>query len=223
MAEQQSIEEALAILESDAKDLVSVCVKMVEAYDGAVYPFDLFANGAANRTLALSKGFRQMIRDRNLICAGAILRLQLDTAFRFYAGFLVPDPHKFAMDVFDGVQIRNIVDMNGKKMSDRYLVNKLSTEFPWVDELYKKTCDYIHLSGTHMSHAIDGHDKKSFTAKISETDGDLPDHVYLSAIMAFQQSTIIFVRYLNGWIYTKANPEEMLRLKAERDAEKSAT
>ena len=202
MAEQQSIEEALDVLESDSKKLVDLCADIVKADDGAVYPFDLFANGAANRSLALSKGFRQMIRDKNLICAGAILRLQLDTAFRFYAGFLVQDPHQFALDVFGGAHIRNIEDMGGKKITDRYLVNKLSGEFEWVDELYKQTCDYIHLSGTHMSHAIDGHDHTSFTAKISDSDGDLPDHVYLSAIMAFQQSTLIFVRYLNGWLYT---------------------
>ena len=78
-----TITNALEKLESDENELVELCGKMVNAYGGAIYAFDLFANGAANRSLGLSTGFRTMIREKNFICAGALVRLQLDTAFRF--------------------------------------------------------------------------------------------------------------------------------------------
>ena len=225
MVHQQTVAEAIDVLESDAKKLFDLCVQMVHAHDGDVYPFDLFANGAANRSLALSSGFRTMIRDRNFICAGAIVRLQLDTAFRFYAGFLVNNPHQFATDVLAGKQIRNMKDVDGHRMTDWHLVDKLSAEFPWVKSLYDTTCEYIHLSGKHISHTVDvwAGPNNRFAFKIGEVDDDLPDSTYLNAIMAFQQSTLIFVRYLNGWIFTKNNPELIAKMKAERDAAANAS
>lgn len=227
MPEQLTISEALNILESDEKKLIDLCAKMAKAHDGDFYPFDIFASGAANRSIALSVGFRTMIRDKNLICAGALLRLQLDTAFRFFAGFIVKDPHQFAKDVLAGKQIRKFTDMEGKKLTDKYLVDSLAKEFPWAKSIYEKTCDYIHFSGTHLSHAInvkeslDGN--KTFACKIGAVDREFPDQTYLDAIIAFQQSTLIFVLYLNGWIYTKDNPEAIVKLKAKRDAASNAT
>ena len=190
--------EALEVLESDAKKLIDLCSNMVKAHDGDVYPFDLFANAAANRSLACFSGFRTLIRDKNLVCAGTLLRLQLDTAFRFYAGFLVADPHQFAMNVFAGKQIRKMSDMDGNQLTDIYSSSTNWPKLPWVKTLYDETCGRcIHLSGTHISHAIDGSvsENMTFTAKIGSVDRELSDESYLSAIMAFQQSTLIFVRY----------------------------
>lgn len=209
MPEQYTISDALRVVDSDAEKLVSLSAEMANAHNGDVYPFDLFANGATNRAIALSAGFTSMIRDKNLNCAGAILRLQLDTACRFFAGFLVNDPHQFAMDVLAGKEIRKMTDKDGKKLSDSYLVEKLAEEFPWVKTLYKHTCEYIHLSGVHILHtaepnaqeSIDG--SKTIATKIGPLDRIFPERTYLDAIEAFQQSTLIFARYLKGWIYTK--------------------
>ena len=67
---------------------------------------------------------------RNLICAGALLRLQLDTALRFYAAFRVEKPHDFALAVLDGKRVRDLKDLDGQKMTDDYLVRKLGASFP---------------------------------------------------------------------------------------------
>lgn len=220
-----NVEKALTVLESDQKELVDLAAKMVRAYDGAVYPFDLFANSAVNRSLALSSGFCTLIRDRNLICAGALLRLQLDTAIRFFAGFIVENPHDFAQAVLDGKQIRKLKDQGGKPMSDRHLLSILAKEFPWIEPVYEKTSDYVHLSGTHISSTFDELSKEngSFKIKIGAVDKELPEDVYLEAITVFQQSMLIFVRYLNGWIYTKNNPEIVAQMKAKRGRASSAT
>ena len=52
----------LAELEDSLLDLAMQCML---AYGGAVYPMDLLANAASNRTLALCSGFRRMIEERN--------------------------------------------------------------------------------------------------------------------------------------------------------------
>ena len=219
----KTIAEALDELESDERALVELCGEMVKAYGGAIYAFDLFAYGAANRSLGLSTGFRTMIGEQNFICAGALVRLQLDTAFRFYAGFLVDDPARFALDVFAGKHVRKLKDRDNKNMTDTYLVAKLSDEFPWVQSLYDHTCEYIHLSGTHISHAIEGgiRPDNTFTAKIGGVDEDISDSTYVDAIRAFQRSMHVFLHYLRGWVLTKDNPELVAKLKAERDTKET--
>lgn len=212
----------LDLVDDDRKTLLNRALKMGQAYSGAVYPFDLFANGALNRAVALSSGFYTMIQSRNLICAGAVVRLHLDTAARFAAGFLVAKPHDFAMEVLRGTQIGKMSDRNGNKMTDRYLISYLATEFPWVKDLYDQTCDYVHFSDAHLHSAFDGVDQERgvIKIKISSIDREFPDSVYSSAILAFRQVTGILLRYVDGWIFTKENPELIAKIKSAHEAEK---
>ena len=123
------------------------------------------------------------------------------------------------MDVFAGKQVRKLKDRDNKNMSDAYLVGKLSNEFQWVQSLYEQTCEYIHLSSTHISHTfVDGiGPDNSFVAKIGGIDDNVADSTYFDAIQAFQRSLHIFAHYLSGWVFTKDNPELVAKLKAERD------
>ena len=50
---------------------------------------DFFGMGIGRRALALSSGFRLMVEHRNSLCALPIVRMQLDTSLRLYAGFFV--------------------------------------------------------------------------------------------------------------------------------------
>ena len=97
-----------------------------------------------------------MIRDQNFICAGALLRLQLDTALRIMAGFIVEEPHKFADAVMAGSRINRMKDREGKRMTDRYLVTKMSKNFPGVETVYEQTSNYIHFSNIHILSMSDG-------------------------------------------------------------------
>ena len=52
--------------------------------------------------------------------------------------------------------------------------------------------------------------------KISPVDRDeVPEKLYDEAVEAFIASTEIIVRFVDGWIFTKSNPEITDRLKAE--------
>ncbi len=213
------IRVALDMVEADRKGLVDLAAEMIKAYGAAIFPFDLFAKAAANRALALSTGFCSMIEARNLICAGAILRLQLDTAARFVAGYLVADPHAFAIKVLKGERIDQMQDRMGKKMSDKYLITYLSEEYPWVVSRYEKTSGYVHFSDTHI-HSIFGEpdtEARSIKFKIGSVDRALPDEVYLSAIKAFRAVTEILSRFIAGWTFTKNNSENMPALRRLRD------
>jgi hypothetical protein len=159
-----------------------------------------------------------MIQERNLICAGSLLRLQIDTALRFYAAFLVNDPHQFAISILEGTEVRRLRDQDGKKMTDAYLVERLSKEFDWMARVYKEASGYIHLSNKHLLSAftISDADKGSFEVKVSPIDKPLSDDVYIEAIEAFSAATQVFMRYLHGWGFTKHNPD-VVAANRERD------
>ena len=104
----RSLEASLASLERLDKTHLELGKQMFEAFGGAMYGMDLLAAGALNRSKCHLAGFRSLLMARNLICAGALLRLQLDTALRFYAAFLVEEPHDFALAVLGGERVRDI-------------------------------------------------------------------------------------------------------------------
>ena len=208
-----TVEAALAEVEADEKRLLEIAADMLEAYDRSLYEFDLLASAALNRSVALSSGFCIMIREKNLICAGALVRLQLDTALRLFAGFIADQPHEFAMEVFKGNRIDRMKDKSGTRMADRHLVTQLAIEYPWIEEAYERTSNYVHLSGTHIKSALSMEDGDSgkIGIKISPLDQTLPDATYLEAIKVFRACTIIIARYIDGWTYTKDNPEEIVQ------------
>lgn len=81
----ESLEESLTRLTEMDRAHLEPGMGMAKAFGGALYGMDLLAFGALNRSKAHIAGFRALIGQRNLICAGALLRLQLDTAMRFFA------------------------------------------------------------------------------------------------------------------------------------------
>ena len=210
--------KSLERLESLENSQLELAKNMIQAHEGSIYAMDLFILGALNRSLATSDGFKGLVKSKNLICAGAILRLQIDTAIRIFAGTLVEDTNKFVGDILKGKHIRNLKDRDGNKMTDRYLVAKLSDGYPWLPNVYKKTSSYIHLSDTHLLASVQNEKKDNGTlsVKTSPVDRDeVPEKLYNEAVEVFIASTEIIIRFVDGWIITKSNPEIAARLKAE--------
>ncbi|GAB4272232.1 MAG: hypothetical protein Kow0080_18430 [Candidatus Promineifilaceae bacterium] len=222
----ESLEASLEKLEHLDKAHIELGKQMFEAFGGALYGMDLLAAGVLNRSKAHIAGFRQLIAAKNLICAGALLRLQLDTALRFYAAFLVEQPHDFAIAILGGKRVRDLKDRDGNKMTDAYLVKKLGQEFEWVPRVYERTSGYVHLSATHLMSAMRSSDgtsasEGSITIKIAAEDKPLPPRIYIEAVDAFRAATDILLRHVHGWVFTKANPELVRKWKQHRDAYES--
>jgi hypothetical protein len=199
---------------------LSLFKQMAGAYGGAFYGMDLLAFGALNRSKAQIAGFKVLVRSKNLICAGAILRLQLDTALRFYASFLVAEPHKFALDVTAGKRIQDIKDMDGHKMRDAYLVKQLGKVYEWVPRVYERTSGYVHFSSVHIISAITrkpGDDsERKIEIKMSAKDKVLPPELYVEIVDTFIASTEILLTYVHGWVFSKSNPELLAETRQAR-------
>lgn len=198
---------------------------MLEAYKGALYPLDLLAVAAMNRSLNLLDGFCMLIESKNFIAAAPLIRLQVDNALRFSAAFLVQEPHKFAIEVLKGKPIRKLRSRDNQQMTDRYLVEKMTEDFPWIGNVYEHTSGYIHLSEKHIFNAFYVNEKErdqgKFSAKISLNDQFVPDNIYLEAIDAFKAVTDIFLKYIHEWAYTKDNPEVVEKLKEQTQSNRA--
>jgi len=205
----QKLKSRISEIKNKEKEHLNLGLEMFKAYNGAFYALDIFAIGSIKRSIAHCSGFRYLIQKRNFICAASILRMQLDNAFRFYAAFIVENPHQFAKEVFHGSQVNRLKDKTGELMTDAYLVKSLAKEYPWIEKVYHETSGYVHFSNKHIFNAFDDYDENSHSAgiKISAKDKELPERIYFEAVEAFIATTDIFLRYLKGWILTKDNPD----------------
>jgi len=169
-----------------------------------IYPLDLLAIPVLNRSLALLSGFCDLIEKKNFLSAAPLIRLQLDNLLRFQAGWLVDNPHDFAIKVLAGEQIRNLKDREGNKMTDTYLVKKISKDHPSFKNVYNETSGFIHLSNKHMfSNLSLSKNDTSFTMTISAIDTSVSDKDYIAAMKAFFEITGVLFQYLKGWALTK--------------------
>ena len=91
---------------------------MFTAYSGTIYPLDLLAGATLHRSMNLLFGFCDLIQNRNMLSAAPLLRLQIDNCSRFFASFLVNDPHAFAMSIMKGQQVNKLKDEHGKLLNE---------------------------------------------------------------------------------------------------------
>jgi hypothetical protein len=129
----------------------------------------IFVAAALNRSISLVHGFCTLIPD-NYISAASLVRLQLDSAVRFTALWLVEDREEFAKNVSSGQQINRVKDRDGCLMKDDYLVKRLNTRYPGVKQCYEDGCGYVHFSDTHFFHVQGRTDDGKFRLQIG---GDL--------------------------------------------------
>lgn len=212
-----TVEGLLEILQKEKKIQLELCSKMMEADSSKLYPLDLLALGAVNRSLSLIRGFCTLIESRNLQCAAPLLRMQLDNALRFFAAFLVEDPHEFVIQILKGKQVRNLKDRKNNKMTDYYLVEQLSVKHEWVKSVYHETCSFVHLSNKHIFATAKKIEPKERVVEnsISEFEANVPETMYQEAVMAFISASRLFNHYLDGWVFTKDNPDLVDKMKAE--------
>jgi hypothetical protein len=189
---------------------------MMKAADGAVFPVDLLAWAALNRSANLVPGFASLIEARNFIAAAPLLRLQIDNCLRFYGVYIVSKPDDFAHAVRKGGQVRKMKDSKGNLMTDRYLVECVAKDFPWITRVYEKTSGYVHLSDAHIASVFSETPREKLDKGICEVaigpgDKFTNPALYEEAVAAFIAATKALFHYLVRWVKTKENPAARLK------------
>lgn len=159
----------------------------------------LFGAGIARRSCALTAGFKSMIKDKNSVCALALVRMQLDNSLRLYAGFFSKDRNKFSQDVLKGIQINKMRADDNQKMSDNYLAKRVSEINPWVINVYRTTSGYVHFSETHIKGAFKRKDGNLFEMIIGPNDNDRDPNDFLESLQCFTHITMMIEVQLQDW------------------------
>lgn len=202
-----NLESLLDKIENQRDRYLSLGKAMLEADGRKLFSLDFLAVAALNRSLSNSSAFTQLIRAQNYLVAASLVRLQLDTFLRFFASYLVSNPHEFAASVLAGTEVRKLKDRSGALMTDRHLVESVASEFPWAPGVYKSTSGFIHLSDWHIYSTIQSAEDDGRLTMLIGLDPDrFPSELWLELAEGFIAATDALFRYLEGWAFTKANP-----------------
>ena len=107
---------------------------------------DLCYVSLLDRSVKLTEGFKQMLQIRNLTCAGALLRLEMDNSLRLFASYIAQDENEYANCVMKGERIDKLRDKNGKQMKDCYLKKQMEQFDKTFCNVYDQSSGYIHFS-----------------------------------------------------------------------------
>lgn len=117
------------------------------------YITSMFLLGAAQRTIDQSRAFRQLVQTENFTAAAIMLRTQVDTAMRLNGLTLLKDVEEDLKKVFSNeLQFNHLRPSRshdrkkGEKLTDAFLRHELAKQFPFINEVYKQTSDFVHLS-----------------------------------------------------------------------------
>jgi hypothetical protein len=203
--ETLSLADRLWMIERLEAELTRKAAALVEK-GTSISHSDLFIFGAVNRTLAQSKGFRDLINTRNFPCAAAILRMQLDTAMRVNAMLLVEDRNTFCEAILGERRFNTLRDAAGNRLTDAHRRKKLAENHPWIETIYTDTSDFIHLSGRHFYNSIANTNNtiKIVTLYISGNDPPNRESVYFDVVDAFFKVSRMLALLLLGYFVARA-------------------
>ncbi len=205
------IDSAMSQLEKYGPLHLHLGMELLKPGGGAGYLLDFLAVAAINRSANLHHGFTKLIESKNFLSAAVLLRAQLDNCLRFYAAFLVPNPHEFALAIFGGKQVRKLKSRDGALMTDAYLVKQLSKHHSWISHVYTHASGYVHLSEKHFYDAIKKKDgvENVLSLKIGPGSEHIPDGTYAEVINTFSEATKIFLSLIHQWTETKNCPKTL--------------
>lgn len=205
LVEDTSYEEIVAALLVSEESITKACVGHFTV-NKSITNADLYSMGIARRSLALSSGFRSMIEQRNSLCALPMVRMQLDTALRLYAGFFSRDHQSFCRDVIAGKQIDRLKGDDGELMKDSYLRDRVAKRNPWIIAVYKMTSGHIHFSDRHVFEALRQGDDRSFQMIIGPNDADREPSHYREPMRCMHHLNLIIGFALKDWFARMCTP-----------------
>ena len=178
---------------------------MLKAGGRKMYLADMFWIAVMQRSLALCSGIFGLVKDWNYVCAGSLMRLQLDNLMRCYLVSCTPKGQDFIKPIFEGKRLNKEKDHEGKKLTDRRLRELCAEAYPWLDKVYEETSKLIHLSEKHFSISVVRLDdaERSITYRIAARQEHWPENEIDELLGALIVATDAILDICEGWIKLK--------------------
>lgn len=118
------------------------------------YVADLLMFGLMDRNIGLIEALPSLVESKNIHALAPLLRVQLDGLLRLHAFSVIEKRDDFVLHIIKGGEVRKFKDSEGNPLTDRYLVNSLKEELPWVEPMYDSLCGWVHFSESHIFAAV---------------------------------------------------------------------
>lgn len=217
--QSDKVRRLLCDVETDCEAILRLAGQVILREGTPMLPLDMFAIGAVKRSISTASGFRQMIKSWNMVCARSLLRIHVDTALRFSAAWLVSDPQSFAQRVLKGERIDKMKSQDGSRLTDSYLIEIRTAEYPWLNRVYKHLSGYVHFSGSHIYDSVLSTNKSEGIVEfeIAEFDKLYPESSWFEIVDCFREGTEFLIKYLNGYGVTKhLSPDQLAAMKGQQ-------
>lgn len=172
---------------------------------------DFYFLAALDRAIHLIDGFLWMLEKRNITCAGALLRLQIDNCLRVYAPYIAENREDVINTIiYEDKRLDRLPDDQGKRMNDGRLKDRLAEKYPEVKSVYEKCSGFIHLSDIAFYQTVNRMDQDGISLSVG---GELPtryNDTIISLAQAYLHFCKIFVELLIPVAEAKKQFEEML-------------
>lgn len=171
-----------------------------------IFILDFIMIGALKRTLSLASGIQTMVKERNMVCARAMLRMHLDTVSRILAYTYVSNPEDMAKKIIGGTPLNNFKATDNQALRDAYLVERMSKEHPWVSDVYKSTSGYVHFSESQFFDSIqsvENEQENTFQLAASHIDSKYPEDSWIEVTACFNHLTEILVSVFTSYKNSK--------------------
>ena len=165
---------------------------------------DLFFCASLDRCLRLIDGMIPLLKDRNLTCAGALLRLQMDNCMRTYAAFIAADKPRVIDCIISGDPINKEKDTAGQKMTDGHLIDEISKIDNQFAQVYDQASGFIHLSSKafYQTVAEIGEDNR-FAFQIGHPLPEKRNEPLIECAAAFVHFVKLHYKMLNAVVESK--------------------
>jgi hypothetical protein len=168
-----------------------------------LYETDLFFTAAMARSYSLVDGFINAIDSWNPMVAAPLLRLQVDSLVRVAYLIRAPRVEDVAWHIIGGGEFRALTDSDGKKLTDRRLIEHAEQHHPWIDETYKATSGWIHFSPDHLRAVVQvtrDESSEEPSLHVSAAIPIRPEQIPLSALEELLAAMITATRELFGYV-----------------------
>lgn len=190
--------EALRMLNKDVKTLA------MKIIGKNLLKEDLCICSMLDRNIRLTDGLIALIEARNLTCAGALLRLQMDNCLRLFAFFIANDRNEAVDCIINGGIFDKLKDNAGERMRDGYLKERLSKYEHGFSDVYKQASGFIHFSGKAFYQAIHSEDHNKISFQVGGEPIEKINTVLLECIGAYIHYLKLFYKLINIVANSKA-------------------
>lgn len=187
------------------RDHQKILMAVLRADGERIFPMDLIAIGIMKRSLMLIQGFLVMLRSENYLCAGPLLRMQLDNILRLYAASLFPSGSDTLKAFLQDMPLSKLKSPDGKPLTDKELTIRVGKIYPWLPPVYETTSGFVHFSRSAIMSTVESLSEEGSLRVVVGPGGGRrwkPEE-RLAAAQAFDEATKAVLQMVASWGHVK--------------------